>query len=49
MQLMRSMRENIEKGTFPDFVKKFVKELHPDMKIPSWIINSLASVGIDVL
>ncbi|XP_034824610.1 queuine tRNA-ribosyltransferase catalytic subunit isoform X1 [Maniola hyperantus] len=49
MRLMRTMRENIKQGTFPQFVKKFVNDLHPDKNYPSWIINSLMSVGINLL
>ncbi|XP_030021491.1 queuine tRNA-ribosyltransferase catalytic subunit [Manduca sexta] len=48
MQLMKTMRENIENGTFPIFVKKFVSELYPDLKYPDWVINSLKSVGINL-
>lgn len=48
MRLMRTMRRNIEKGTFPQFVKGFVSEAFPGGDIPSWVINSLSSVGINV-
>ncbi|CAG4968250.1 unnamed protein product [Colias eurytheme] len=49
MRLMRTMRDNIEKGTFPEFVKNFVNELYPDKQFPTWVVNSLASVGINIL
>ncbi|XP_045767735.1 queuine tRNA-ribosyltransferase catalytic subunit isoform X1 [Maniola jurtina] len=49
MRLMRTMRENIKQGTFPQFVKKFVNDLHPDKNYPSWVKNSLMSVGINLL
>ncbi|KOB75115.1 Queuine tRNA-ribosyltransferase [Operophtera brumata] len=48
MRLMRTMRENIEKGTFPQFVRNFVYELYPDKKYPTWVVNSLSSVGINL-
>lgn len=49
MRLMRTMRENIEKGTFPQFVKKYMNEMYPDGNYPNWIINSLKSVGINLV
>ncbi|XP_059059318.1 queuine tRNA-ribosyltransferase catalytic subunit isoform X2 [Achroia grisella] len=49
MRLMRTMREHIEKGTFPQFVEKFVNELYCDGNYPTWVINSLSSVGINII
>ncbi|XP_050675521.1 queuine tRNA-ribosyltransferase catalytic subunit isoform X1 [Leptidea sinapis] len=49
MRLMRTMRANIEKGTFPEFVKTFVDELYPNKDYPTWVINSLSSVGIKII
>lgn len=46
---MRTMRDNIEKGTFPQFVKGFVSEMYPNKNYPTWIINSLNSVGIKII
>ncbi|CAH0404719.1 unnamed protein product [Chilo suppressalis] len=46
MHLMQAMRENIEKGTFPQFVKNFVNEIYSDGNIPTWVTDSLNSVGI---
>ncbi|XP_063529784.1 queuine tRNA-ribosyltransferase catalytic subunit [Cydia strobilella] len=48
MRLMRTMRDCIQKGTFPEFVRKFVKEAFPDENYPTWVINSLNSVGISI-
>ncbi|XP_026487463.1 queuine tRNA-ribosyltransferase catalytic subunit [Vanessa tameamea] len=49
MRLMRTMRENIENGTFPKFVKDFFCEVYPDNNFPNWIVNSLHSVGINII
>lgn len=50
MNLMRKMRENIEKGTFPQFVQTFVSEYYADCEeFPPWVINSLSSVGINIV
>lgn len=47
---MRKMRENIEKGTFPQFVQTFVSEYYADCEeFPPWVINSLSSVGINIV
>ncbi|KAL4715144.1 hypothetical protein ACJJTC_012191 [Scirpophaga incertulas] len=48
MRLMQKMRENIENGTFPEFVHNFVNELYSNGNIPCWVINSLKSVGIHI-
>ncbi|XP_026737791.1 queuine tRNA-ribosyltransferase catalytic subunit [Trichoplusia ni] len=49
MGLMKSMRSHIENGTFPEFVKNFVSEYYPDGNYPSWVVNSLSTVGINIL
>lgn len=46
---MRTMRENILKGTFPEFVKDFMSEVYPEKNYPTWIVNSLNSVGINII
>ncbi|CAK1603315.1 unnamed protein product [Parnassius mnemosyne] len=48
MHLMRTMRENIINGTFVQFVKNFMSEVFPNYNYPTWIINSLKSVGINL-
>nr|XP_021194758.2 queuine tRNA-ribosyltransferase catalytic subunit [Helicoverpa armigera] len=49
MNLMKTMRENIENGTFPQFVQKFVSEYFTDCEYPKWVIESLSSVGINLV
>lgn len=48
MGLMRKMRENIENGTFPQFVNTFVNQVYSDGNYPTWVVNSLNSVGINL-
>ncbi|KAJ2953525.1 hypothetical protein O0L34_g1127 [Tuta absoluta] len=48
MHLMRSMRESIINGTFPQFVQKFVDEVYPGGNYPAWVVNALSSVGINL-
>ena len=33
---------------FPQFVCEFMRAYHPDGKIPAWIIEALATVGINL-
>jgi queuine tRNA-ribosyltransferase len=47
LQLMRDIRDAISNDKFPEFVKNFMNELYPDEK-PKWIVESLASVNIEV-
>ncbi|XP_053604740.1 queuine tRNA-ribosyltransferase catalytic subunit isoform X1 [Plodia interpunctella] len=49
MRLMRTMRENITKGTFPQFVQTFIDELYSGGNYPNWVVNSLKSVGINIV
>lgn len=45
---MRSMRESVLADKFPEFVQQFMKEQYPDSKYPEWVVDSLASVGIQL-
>ena len=49
MTLMRTMRESIIADQFPDFVRQFLVDLHPDGNVPAWAVNALRSVGIEVV
>lgn len=49
MKLMRIMRESIENQKFPEFVQKFVTDYYPDGNYPGWVIDSLSSVGINIV
>ncbi|CAG2053772.1 unnamed protein product [Timema podura] len=48
LRLMKSIQESIKKQEFPEFVQKFMEVLYPDKKYPQWIIDSLASVNIEL-
>eukprot|EP00039_Didymoeca_costata_P022459 m.4573 g.4573 ORF g.4573 m.4573 type:complete len:401 (+) comp3020_c0_seq2:269-1471(+) len=48
LNLMREARESIIEGKFPNFVRKFVKDLHGNEKCPSWAVDALNSVGISL-
>lgn len=47
MELMKEMRNEIKKGTFNEWVKKYLKNYFKDEKdYPKWVKDSLSSVGI---
>nr|CAD7453407.1 unnamed protein product [Timema tahoe] len=48
LRLMKSIQESIKKQEFPEFVQKFMEVLYPDKKYPQWIVDSLASVNIEL-
>eukprot|EP00466_Bigelowiella_natans_P016305 jgi/Bigna1/58509/fgenesh1_pm.100_\ len=43
---MKRLRASIRDGTFPDFVRDFMKREHPDGKYPQWAVNALRVAGI---
>ena len=46
MRLMSEIRRTIRNQTFPDFVKEFMLKQFPKKNYPTWVIESLESVGI---
>ncbi|KAI1884329.1 hypothetical protein AGOR_G00225300 [Albula goreensis] len=47
LTLMRSVRESIIEGRFPEFVRTFMKRMFPvEGTYPSWAVDALASVNI---
>lgn len=46
LRLMKSVRESIKEGKFPDFVKGFMERRFEGEEIPKWIREALASVNI---
>ncbi|XP_046403957.1 queuine tRNA-ribosyltransferase catalytic subunit [Ischnura elegans] len=48
MKLMRSVRENIKTGTFPEFVTSFMKRAYPTEDYPKWVVDALAAVNINL-
>lgn len=49
LRLMKNIRDNIQNGTFPEFVANFMLDLHPDKNYPTWIKDSLKAVNIDLI
>ncbi|KAL1124076.1 hypothetical protein AAG570_001846 [Ranatra chinensis] len=48
MRLMKSMRQSIIDGKFPEFVKNFMTTMFPERDIPKWITDALAAVNIKI-
>uniref|UniRef100_A0A672ICF9 Queuine tRNA-ribosyltransferase catalytic subunit 1 n=1 Tax=Salarias fasciatus TaxID=181472 RepID=A0A672ICF9_SALFA len=47
LTLMRSVRQSIVDGRFPDFIRTFMKRLFPSRdQYPSWAVDALASVNV---
>ncbi len=49
LTLMRRIRTAILENRFPDFVRKFVRDNHPNGDCPQWARNALKKVGVDIL
>lgn len=48
LDLMRSMRAAILAGTFPDFVRSFMRLQFPDHVYPQWARDALLDAGIEL-
>jgi len=46
MKLMRSIREAIIEGKFPEFVKRFMILQYPKNDYPKWAVDALHVAGI---
>ena len=49
LHLMRTIRENIAKGTFVDFIFNFMDKMYPQKDYPSWAVEALKSVNVDLI
>jgi len=47
MRLMQDIRTSIVDGTFPNFVRQFVKQQYPQEDTPQWAIDALQDAGND--
>jgi queuine tRNA-ribosyltransferase len=46
LSLLRDIRDNISKGSFPQFVRSFMSKMFPNGDYEDWIVDALASVNI---
>lgn len=49
MRLMKTIRDSITNGTFPEFVQKYFLNLFPEKDYPKWIVDALNAVNIKLL
>lgn len=45
-RLMKNIRDSIKEGRFPEFVRNFFLNLHPDKDYPKWVVEALDAVDI---
>ena len=45
---MKSIRESIRKGKFVEFIHDFMKKMYPDKNFPSWAVDALQSVDVNL-
>ena len=48
LRLMRTIRENIKKGTFVDFIYNFMDTMYPEKNFPTWATDALKAVNVDL-
>jgi len=48
LKLMRTIRGHIAKGTFVEFIYSFMDKMYPDKNFPSWVVESLKAVNVDL-
>jgi queuine tRNA-ribosyltransferase len=46
--LTRRIRQAIEEQRFPDFVRGFLRDLHPQGDVPQWVCDALEAAGISL-
>ena len=49
LRLMKNIRTAISEDKYPDFVRQFVKSNFPNGDYPTWAVNALKHVGINVV
>lgn len=49
MRLMKDIRNSILDGSYPNFVRNFMLQQFPTREYPTWVIESLGSVGIKLI
>ncbi|XP_014247818.1 queuine tRNA-ribosyltransferase catalytic subunit isoform X2 [Cimex lectularius] len=46
IKLMKTIREKLKEGKFPEFVQEFMSRMFQDREVPKWVIDALESVNI---
>ena len=48
LNLSRRIRSAIVDGSFPDFVRTFVRTHYPEQDFPTWVVEALLTAGIEL-
>lgn len=48
LNLTRGCRSALQENRFPEYVREFMKKYHPDGKYPTWVVEALHSVDINL-
>ncbi|KAL5266531.1 hypothetical protein ACHWQZ_G003787 [Mnemiopsis leidyi] len=49
LRLMSDIRKSIMEDKFPDFIRTFFSTMFPDKSYPSWVVDALSSVGVNLV
>lgn len=49
LRLMKSIRDNITMEKFPEFIQKYFLDIYPNKDYPSWVVDALEAVNINLL
>lgn len=45
---MKDIRESVKAQTFPEFVQDFMTTVYPDKTYPTWVLEALEAVNINL-
>lgn len=48
LNLMKDIRESVKAQTFPEFVQDFMTTVYPDKTYPTWVLEALEAVNINL-
>ena len=48
MRLMASIREAVIEDRLPQFIRDFMKKAFPDEAYPTWVVEALTRVNVDL-
>lgn len=48
MRLMASIREAVIEDKLPQFIRQFMKKAYPDEEYPTWVVEALNKVNVDL-
>ncbi|XP_066580987.1 queuine tRNA-ribosyltransferase catalytic subunit isoform X2 [Prorops nasuta] len=49
MKLMKDIRESIKQQKFPEFIQQYLITVYPNKEYPTWIVDALKAVNVNLL